>query len=74
MLDKYAGKSIGETPYKDVQDPDKLKLARVVVINDANGQQRNKILPTQVGFKKRGAAGVSLAPERPIRRQRSEIQ
>src|SRR6478609_4103927 len=44
-LDKFAGKSIGETPYKDVQNPDKLKLARVVVINDANGQQRNKLFP-----------------------------
>src|SRR5580698_8591291 len=40
-LDKYAGKTIGETPFKSVQDPEKLKLARVVVINDANGQQRN---------------------------------
>src|SRR3954467_7681432 len=49
MLDKFAGKSIGETPYKGVQDPEKLKLARVVVINDANGQQRNKLLATQVG-------------------------
>src|SRR6266481_4756437 len=27
-LDRYAGKSIGETPFKDVQNPDKLKLAR----------------------------------------------
>src|SRR5271166_2248256 len=36
-LDKYAGKSIAETPFKSVQDPDKLKLARVVVVNDANG-------------------------------------
>src|SRR5438477_5319565 len=55
-LDKFAGKSIGETPYKSVQDPEKLKLARVVVINDANGQQRNKILPTQIGFKRYGMA------------------
>src|SRR5581483_7720022 len=47
-LDKFAGKSIAETPYKSVQDPDKLKLARVVVVNDANGQQRNKLLATQV--------------------------
>src|SRR4051794_25915252 len=44
-LNKFAGKSIGETPYKDVQDPEKLKLARVVVVNDANGQQRNKLFP-----------------------------
>ena len=60
-LDKYAGKSIGETPYKDVQNPDKLKLARVVVINDANGQQRNKLYPTQVAFKKRGKAGIEVS-------------
>src|SRR5207248_4874770 len=53
-LTKYAGKTIGETPFKDVQNPEKLKLARVVVINDANGQQRNKLLPLQVGFKKYG--------------------
>ena len=60
-LDKYAGKSIGETPYKSVQDPDKLKLARVVVINDANGQQRNVLYPTQVKFQKRGNAGIDVS-------------
>ena len=60
-LDKLAGKTIGETPYKSVQDPEKLKLARVVVINDANGQQRNKLLPTQVGFKKYGKCGADVS-------------
>src|ERR1700716_3480624 len=54
MLTKYAGKTIGETPYKDVQDLEKLKLARIVVVNDANGQQRNRLLPLQVGYQKRG--------------------
>src|SRR5215470_9757715 len=58
MLNKYAGKSIAETPFKDTQDPEKLKLARVVVINDANGQQRNKLFATQVGFQKRGKSGI----------------
>jgi hypothetical protein len=61
MLDKYAGKTIAETPYKDVQSPEKLKLARVVVINDANGQQRNKILATQIGFKKCGKSGIEVS-------------
>ena len=61
MLDKYAGKTIPETPYKDVQNPDKLKLARVVVINDANGQQRNRLLATQIGFKKRGQSGIEVS-------------
>jgi hypothetical protein len=61
MLTKYAGKTIAETPYKDVQSPDKLKLARVVVVNDANGQQRNRILPLQVAFKKRGQSGIEVS-------------
>jgi hypothetical protein len=60
-LNDYAGKSINETPFKDVQNPEKLKLARVVVINDANGQQRNKLYPLQVGFKKRGQSGTEVS-------------
>jgi hypothetical protein len=61
VLNKYAGKTISETPYKDVQNPEKLKLARVVVVNDANGQQRNKLFPLQVGFKTYGKAGIALS-------------
>ncbi len=61
MLTQYAGKSIAETPFKDSQDPEKLKLARVTVINDANGQQRNKLYPLQVGFKKRGESGIEVS-------------
>lgn len=60
-LTNYAGKSINETPFKDVQNPEKLKLARVTVINDANGQQRNKLYPLQVGYKKYGQAGIELS-------------
>ena len=60
-LTKYAGKTIAETPFKDAQDPEKLKLARVVVVNDANGQQRNKLLPLQVGYRKHGQCGVKVS-------------
>ncbi|MBS0204856.1 MAG: DUF1501 domain-containing protein [Planctomycetes bacterium] len=60
-LTKYGGKSIGETPYKDAQNPEKLKLARVTVVNDANGQQRNKLYPLQVGFRKYGESGIELS-------------
>lgn len=60
-LDKYAGKTIAESPYAGVQDPERLKLARVVVVNDANGQQRNVLYPTQVGFKKRGESGIAIS-------------
>jgi hypothetical protein len=49
MLTKYAGKTIAETPFADVQDPKKLALERLVV-PDGNGNQRNKIYPLQVGF------------------------
>ncbi len=60
-LDKYAGMSISETPFKDVQNPEKLKRVRVVVVNDANGQQRNKLYPRQVGFKKYGQSGIEVS-------------
>jgi hypothetical protein len=61
QLNKYSGRTISETPYKDVQNPARLKLARVTVINDANGQQRNKLYPTQVGFRKFGQSGTELS-------------
>jgi len=60
-LTKYGGKTIMETPYMDAQNPEKLKLARVTVVNDANGQQRNKLYPLQAGFRKYGAAGTELS-------------
>jgi len=60
-LTKYGGKSINETPYQETQNPEKLKLARVTVVNDANGQQRNKLYPLQVGHRKYGEAGIELS-------------
>jgi len=60
-LDKHAGKTIANTPFKDVQNPDKLKLARVTVINDANGQQRNVLFPTQTRFRPRGKSGIPVS-------------
>ena len=55
-INRYAGKSISATPYKSVQDPEKLKKVRVVVVNDANGQQRNTILPLQTRFRRAAKA------------------
>lgn len=60
-LNQYAGLSIAETPFADVQDPEKLKKVRVVVVNDANGQQRNKIYPLQVGSKRYGQSGIEIS-------------
>lgn len=61
MLTKYAGRTIAETPFADSQNPDKLKLARVTVVNDANGQQRNRLYPLQVGFRRYGQSGMELS-------------
>jgi hypothetical protein len=61
LLNRYAGIAINESPFRHVQDPERLKLARVVVVNDANGQQRNKIYPLQIGFRKRGQSGIELS-------------
>lgn len=61
MLTKFAGKTIADTPYAHVQDPDRLKNVRVVVVNDANGQQRNVIYPLQVGYRKYGESGIEVS-------------
>ena len=60
-LNTYAGKSISETPFANVQDPSLLKKVRVVVVNDANGQQRNKIYPLQIGYKQCGQSGIEVS-------------
>ena len=61
LLNKYSGKTIAETPHADVQDPERLKKTRVVVVNDANGQQRNEIYPLQTGYRKYGASGIEIS-------------
>jgi hypothetical protein len=60
MLTKYGGKTIAETPFADVQDPKKLAIERLVV-PDANGNQRNKLYPLQVGFKNHGQSGIAVS-------------
>ena len=60
MLNKYAGKTIADTPFKDTQDPKKLALERLVV-PDANGNQRNTLYPLQVGFRKHGQSGIEVS-------------
>ena len=60
MVTKYAGKSIAETPYADVQSPARLALERATV-PDANGQQRNVLFPLQVGFRRHGESGIEVS-------------
>jgi len=60
MLNRFAGKTIAETPFASVQDPAKLALERLVV-PDANGNQRNTLYPLQVGFRKHGQSGMEVS-------------
>ena len=60
MLNKYAGKTIAETPFADVQNPDRLAIERLVV-PDGNGNQRNKLYPLQVGFRQHGENGIAIS-------------
>jgi len=60
MLNKYAGNTIAETPFADVQLPKKLAIERLVV-PDANGNQRNKLYPLQVGFRRHGESGIEVS-------------
>ncbi len=60
MLNKYAGKTIAETPFAEVQDPKKLAVERVVA-PDANGNQRNQLYPLQVGYRKHGESGIEVS-------------
>jgi len=55
-LNKYAGKSIDETPYKDVLDPKRVN-ANIVGGNPAHGN-RKVIMPLQTGFKAYGQSGL----------------
>jgi hypothetical protein len=60
-LTKYAGKSIGETPYKDVLSSPYLANERVVAFDPNNGFVRSEVFPTQVGFQKRGQSGIEVS-------------
>src|SRR3954469_782735 len=55
-LNKYAGKSIEDTPYKAVLDPKKVN-ANIVGGNPAHGN-RKVIMPLQAGYKNYGQSGL----------------
>src|SRR4051812_48726 len=55
-LNKYAGKSIEETPYKDVLDPQRVN-ANLVGVNPEHGG-RKIIMPLQTGYRAYGQSGL----------------
>lgn len=60
-LNKYAGMKLGDSAFAYVQDPERLKKVRVVVVNDANGQQRNTLYPLQTRYKRYGESGIAVS-------------
>ncbi|MCA9039814.1 MAG: DUF1501 domain-containing protein [Planctomycetaceae bacterium] len=59
-LNQFAGRTIAETPFADVQNPEKLAIERLRV-PDANGNQRNEIYPLQIGYRKHGESGIEVS-------------
>src|ERR687891_355341 len=55
-LNKYAGKSIDETPFQDVLDPERVNK-NLVGINPKHGS-RKQLMPLQTGFRKYGESGM----------------
>src|SRR6188472_4092672 len=55
-LNRYAGKSIEETPFKGVLDP-KLVTKDIIGANPAHGN-RKVIMPLQTGYKRYGQSGL----------------
>jgi len=60
-LNKFAGKSVSDTPHANVLDPENFKNLRVVVVDDANGKDRKTIYRLQTGYKKYGQSGVEIS-------------
>src|SRR5687767_2368747 len=55
-LNKYAGKSISDTPYKDVLDPKRVN-ANIIGANPSHGD-RKTIMPLQTGYRAYGQSGL----------------
>jgi hypothetical protein len=60
MLNKYAGKTISETPFADALDPKKLAIERLVA-PDANGTQHLTLYPMQNTYRKCGESGIEVS-------------
>ncbi len=60
-LNRYAGKTIDETPHRDVLENPLVKNVRVPIQNDANGHIRTELFPLQIGYAKRGQSGLEIS-------------
>jgi hypothetical protein len=60
-LNKYAGKTIEETPLAHVLKSPYLENERVVAFDPNNGFIRNEVYPLQTGFRRRGQSGLEIS-------------
>ena len=60
-LTKYAGKTIKETPYKDVLSSPYLENERVVAFDPNNGFIRTELYPLQVSYRQWGQSGLEIS-------------
>ncbi len=60
-LNKYAGKTIEETPFANILKSEFLDNERVVAFDPNNGFIRKTCYPLQVGFKRRGQSGLEIS-------------
>ena len=60
-LDKYAGKSLAETPLKDVYSDPFVKANFRPFVAGNTRSFRQKILPLQIGYRKRGESGIEVS-------------
>ena len=61
LLNKYAGKTIDETPHAGVLKSPFLENERVVAFDPNNGFVRTKIYPLQVSSAPRGESGIEIS-------------
>lgn len=61
MLNKYAGKTLNETPFGDVLKSPFLANERVVAFDPNNGFVRTEIFPLQVGYRQCGQSGIEIS-------------
>jgi hypothetical protein len=60
-LNRYAGKTIAETPFAEALKNRFTGNVRIVVKGDANGHIRQVLYPLQVGYRERGQSGTLVS-------------
>ncbi len=60
-LNKYAGKTINESPFADVLQSPYMANERAVAVDPNNGFVRTEIFPMQVGFQQYGQSGLEIS-------------